>query len=174
MTRRSYSIAYTWSVFNQWARFLFCFSKFLMFHFTKRNETLNLLKKNIHWVHIYSNGSVDWLQRRHPTKWPDWVNHLGHPPPPSSVLGQQQKIKVKIFSCLFCWLCRDFFCFPVFSWSERRAERKRCGSERRHGPWVTWWVRMGGGGGVVGGDPPHFHSLLLLFSRSLHWMSPPL
>lgn len=54
-------------------------------------------------MHIYSNGFVDWLQRRHPTKWPDWVNHLGPPPPPP--LGQQQKIKVKIFSCLFCWLC---------------------------------------------------------------------
>lgn len=68
-------------------------------------------------MHTYIDGSVDWLQRRHPTKWPDWVNHLGHPPLPAIrrwVLGQQQKIKVKICSCLLSTVSGFFFLFPCF------------------------------------------------------------
>lgn len=150
-----------------------------MFNFTKRNETLNLLKNmSIECIYILMylwtgfkegiplNGLIEWI-----------IWDIPLPAIRRWVLGQQQKIKVSICSCLLSTVSGFFFLFPCFFlqfWSEQRAERKRCGSARRRGPWVTWWLRMGGGGGVVEGDPPHFHSLLLLFSRSLHWMSPPL
>lgn len=76
------------------------------------------------------------------------------------VLGQQQKRKEKntgvFFSaCSFVWIFFFLFFFNLKkqkSCSESGAYR--CDSERRCGPWVTWW--LGGRGVGVEGGPPLF------------------
>lgn len=106
------------------------------------------------------------------------------------VLGQQQKRKRKkitgvlfqpvlsfrFFSSFFFSIWKNKTKQKILKWTEGGAYRYD--SERRRGPWVTWCLRvvvvmMVGEVGVEGRSSP-FHSLLLLLSRSLHWMSPPL
>lgn len=67
-------------------------------------------------MHIYSNGFVDWLQRRHPTKWPDWVNHLGppSPPPPHPRTWSTTENKSENFQLSLLLTVSGFFVSPFF------------------------------------------------------------
>lgn len=152
----------------------------------------NPYKKYIHCVHIFSwtcNQGTQLIQRVL------WAKVKGSSKSSGTfpliwrwVLGQQQKgnenkmtgvlvqpVWFDILSSFFS-IGKNKIKRTILTWTEGGAYG--CDTERRHWPWVTWLrvvvVMEGEVRGRGRSCPATFHSLLLLLSRSLHWMSPPL